>query len=270
MARSILTIKEGMTKEFMANTDIQKAYGNSFTSLDIFEHKFSKVSVENIFFYIMATCCWTLESLFDNHKAEVDAIIENILPHRPKWYADKALKFQYGCDLLLDADVYGQIDESKKIVKYATASEMDGKLVIKVAKGEQANLKSLDDHEYSSFSSYMQAIKDAGVALSIVSGNGDSFSCNIMIYYSTMRTQNELEYDVRKAIKNYIQNLPFNGEYSNMGLIDAVQKVDGVRIAELKNAFGENVQIIDRRTPRDGYFVALDSNITITLKSYFE
>ena len=41
--------------------------------------------------------------------------------------------------------------------------------------------------------------------------------------------------DIKKVVSEYLESMPFDGIYSNMALIDAIQKVDGVRVAEVLN-----------------------------------
>ena len=80
------------------------------------------------------------------------------------------------------------------------------------------------------------------------------------------------ETQCRDTIRDYIENLPFNGEYTNMALVDELQKIEGVRIVEMSGAAtevnGESTptEINARFTPAAGYFSAGD--ITINMKSY--
>ena len=56
------------------------------------------------------------------------------------------------------------------------------------------------------------------------------------VYYNPLFNANTVKSAVEDAVKNYVQGLPFDGQYSNMGCIDAVQKVAGVEVAEMKSA----------------------------------
>ena len=82
-----------------------------------------------------------------------------------------------------------------------------------------------------------------------------------------------LEADCEAAIKDYIENLPFNGEYTNMALVDVLQQIDGVKIAEFRNASsakasdpgafsGINAKVV----PAAGYFKA--DNIQLNMIAY--
>lgn len=237
MARTIATIKDEITVDFMANETIAGLYG--FTVGDSFDSAFSKVSIESIIFFIVASSIWTLETLFDAHKTELSDLLDTKKPHRRKWYRDKALAFQYGRSLEEDSDTYDEIVDSEMIVKYAAAVEYQGKLYIKVAKGD-TDKGQLSSDEQTALTSYFADIKDAGVVIEIVNKAADHYSARFNIYYDPMVcAANGLRLDtgadtVRDTIKDYIQNqIPFNGEYRNSSLIDALQALDGVIIPEL-------------------------------------
>ncbi len=64
----------------------------------------SKVSIINILFYLFASAAWVLEQFFESHKKEVEARIDETIPHRPKWYRDKVLGFMKDMTLIPDTD----------------------------------------------------------------------------------------------------------------------------------------------------------------------
>ena len=102
--RTIEQIKESIAADFMRNEHVAELF--AFTPGDSFTAHFSKVSVIGILFYIFAVAAWTLEKLFDTYRGEVDARIEEIIPHRPRWYRDKVLAFMKGKTLVPDTDRY--------------------------------------------------------------------------------------------------------------------------------------------------------------------
>jgi len=79
---------------------------------------------------------------------------------------------------------------------------------------------------------------------------------------------------VREAINVYLQNLTFNGEFSVMRMIDAVQQVTGVELAHAENIKGvtaANVSttISTRYTPDSGYMRVFDKdNLKIKYAPY--
>ena len=237
----------------------------------------SKTAIWRLLLYIVAVGTNVVESLWDAMKADVDEEIDAQKPHRLKWYRDKALAFMYNMTLPEDSDTYdttGTTDdqrESRKKVKFAAVEEMNNLVIIKVAKGDDQR-EPLDDTEdspeFTLFKAYMQEIKDAGVRLSFVNQAGDAFSCALTVLYAPVLLESEVRAAVRKAIKSYIRGLPFNGLYTNMSLIDAVQAVDGVKIAELVTATAGGATVSVQDVPQYGYYNITDNDITVNAQPY--
>ena len=273
---TIAEIKDGIAGDFMRNEDVARAYG--FEAGDSFTAHFSKASVESVLFYIFACAAWIVESLFDEHRREVNSCIEEILPHRPKWYRDKVLAFMKDKILVADTDYYdtaGMSDadiEAARVVKYAAATESSDAslLTIKVA-GENGGVRQrLDGETETQLAAYIAEFKDAGVRINLVNIDADTFNCEVDIYYDPMLLPEEVEGACRETVRAYIEDLPFNGEYTNMALVDELQKVEGVKIVEFRGATtsanGETavVPINARHVPVAGYFKAG----TITINRY--
>jgi hypothetical protein len=251
MARTISDIKATITADFMKSTVMATLYG--FTVDDSFESTFSKVSFENILFYIVAFLTNTMEKLFDAHKADVDATIAEQKPHTKNWYKNKALAYMHGFELLEDSDQFyipaetttAQIAESK-IVKYAAVVEKANVLYIKVAAAGLVPLTSGLEGEASDqlhgLNAYFKEVKDAGVKLQIINKPADHFKASLVVYYNPMvlnsrgiNASTGIK-SVRVAVRDFIASLPFNGEYRNNALIDALQLLDGVVMVELTSA----------------------------------
>ena len=272
MARTVTEIKESLAADFMRNEAAASAY--EFTPGDNFTERFSKVSVENVLFYVVACAVWVLECLFDAHTADVDSRIDEILPHRPKWYRDKALRFMKGKVLLPDSDEYDTSTMSEgeiaatRVVKHAVAVESRGTsiLTVKVAGESDGRRAPLDEETVQQLEAYFAEIKDAGVRINVVNKEGDPFSCEVDIYYDAMLTPETVKNDCEAAIKSYIENIPFNGEYTNMALVDTLQGVDGVKVVELTRASTGGAAINARYVPDAGYFRV--DTLTLNLKVY--
>lgn len=276
--RKITDIKDSIAGDFMRNEDVAKAYG--FKAGDSFTAHFSKASVESVLFYIFATAAWVLENLFDEHKKEVTTRIEEILPHRPKWYRDKVLKFMKNKALITDTDEYdteGMTEDditAARVVKHAVATENKDAsiLTVKVAGENGGKRCQLDEETETQLAAYIAEVKDAGVRINLVNSVADVFNCEVDIYYNPMLLPEEVEADCRETIKSYIENLPFNGEYTNMALVDELQGVEGVKIVEFKGATtAANSETIitpinARYIPLAGYFSA--GTLTINLRVY--
>lgn len=276
--RKIEEIKEGIASDFMRSNELAKAYG--FTPGDSFTAHFSKASVESVLFYIFACAAWVLENLFEEHKQEVETRIDAVLPHRPKWYRDKVLGFMKGKVLIEDSDQYDTVGMSEddissaRVVKHAVATEnVDSSiLTIKVAGESGGKRTRLDDETEKQLSAYITEIKDAGVRINLVNSVPDIFNCEVDVYFDPMLLPEDVEGMCRDTIKGYIENLPFNGEYTNMSLVDELQRVEGVKVVELKGATtaANNVSTVTainaRYIPAAGYFEA--GEVTINMRVY--
>ena len=263
MARTIAEIKKETTGYFIANETIVGVYGLDVSKT--FEDQFSKVSIESILFYVVSVGIWTLETLFDSHKAELDALIDTMKPHRTKWYVNKAMDFQYGRALVADSDVYdntgvadGQVT-AEKVVKYAAATEQEGRITLKVATDGQTGRGPLAAQQETALLAYLKEIKDAGVRIELANLAPNQFKANIDIYYDPMILTASLGsianggYPVREAVEGFIANLPFNGEYRNAALTDCLQAVPGVVIPEMHLAQIDNAAVMAKATPDSGY-----------------
>ena len=280
MARNINEIKTEIAREFMRNESAAELYG--FTPGSEFGDIFGAASVENILLYVWAVCAWSVEQLVSRHKAEVTAELEELIAHRPKWYRDKVLRFMAGHELEQDSDTYDTTGRTEGDiaaacgVKHAVAMESKDAslLTIKVA-GESGGVrKPITAEQEKQLKAYINEIKDAGVRTALVNMEADTFDCTVDIYYNAMLDPAVVQTACRDVICDYIENLPFNGEYTNMALVDRLQEVEGVKIVELRGSTAQAVnestttQINARLTPAAGYF--RPGAITVNMKAYDE
>ncbi|MDR2131027.1 MAG: hypothetical protein LBP56_07695 [Odoribacteraceae bacterium] len=275
MARTIEEIKESIAGEFTRDENVALAYG--FTPGEDFAARFSKVSVESVLFHVFAVAAWVLEKLFDKHRQEVNDRVEEMVPHRPRWYRDKTLAFMDGKALIPDTDRYDTTGASDaeiaaaRVVKHAVAVENPEAsiLTIKVA-GESAGERCpLDAGAAGRLAAYLAEIKDAGVRVNLVNLAPDTFNCEVDVYHDPLLLPEGVEAACRAAIRAHVENLPFNGEYTNMALVDALQRVEGASIVEFRgastSAAGESVTtpVNGRHVPAAGYFVT--GQVTINM-----
>lgn len=269
-----------MAAEWMRNETVQERYG--ITPGASFGDHFGAASVENVLLYVMAACAWTVERLLGEHRVEVTEQVEALIPHRPKWYRDKVLRFMAGKELVGDSDEYDTAGMSESeiaaamVVKHAVAVESrDASLLtIKVAGETGGKRGPLDAEQEKQLRTYIAEIKDAGVRIALVNMEPDTFNCTVDVYYNAMLLPENVKAECEAAITDYIENLPFNGEYTNMALVDRLQSVAGARVVELKQSAAQaaneaTVTEIDARlTPVAGYFTP--GRITVNMKAYNE
>ena len=215
----------------------------------------SKVAIWRLWVYIIAVAIWSLEKLFDQHRADIDKRLAELKPHTARWYRSKALAFQYGFDLLPDSDTFNnqghteEAIEASKIVKYSAVieSKNEGRLIVKIAGEQGEQLQPITDAQKQAFEAYLQEIKDAGVRLSVVNYQPDILHLQMKIVYDPLVLDSNGQSilhatkPVEETIKNYLKRLPFNGELVLAHLIDVLQQAEGVKIPHLVLAQSKNI-----------------------------
>lgn len=190
------------------------------------------------------------------------------------WYVDMAKRFQKGYLLPYDGDVYEIIDESEeaRIIAHAAAVEEPNKLHLKVAKNFGADLGPLTSDELQNFKEYMHRVKDAGVRIRITSLAADELRLNLTVYYDPLvldengaRLDGTAATPVKDAIRAHLKKQPFNGLFVINRLIDAIERVEGVRIAMINSTtIGQGplfFPVTVERVPLAGYLI-LDNDYT--------
>lgn len=251
----------------------------------------SKTNLLRLITYIIAVCQWTVEQLQDIHKAEVNDLIAQKKPHSLRWYAEKAKAFQYGDNLVPEQDYYNNTGipddeiEASKIVKYAAVVRQrraNGRIFlrIKVATSSGADLARLSEEQLNSLREYFDRIADAGVDIEIDSLNADRLKLKLKIFYNPLilgssgsrldSTDNE---PVPNAIRNYLQNLPFNGLFVLAHLVDALQAVEGIEIPHLLECYTSYGSLpltsVDvEYVPDSGYLRIEDADLNIEYRPH--
>lgn len=278
MARTIAEIKKEMTDYFVRNETIQALY--ELDPEKSFEDQFSKVSLESILFYVVAVSMWTLEKLFDRHRQECEDLINELKPHSLRWYANKAKAFQFGKSLIPDTDQYdntGLTDEQirkQQVVKYSAVTEKAAIVYVKVATGSEGARTQLSPEQEVALAAYFKEVKDAGVKLQVVNLPADVFNVDIDVYYDPQVFDNGLNRldgsgkKVHDTIASFVENLPFNGEYRNSALINALTELDGVVLVELKQSTVNGQPIPAKWVPESGYFRVDKGTLNINAIAY--
>ncbi len=266
MARTIETIQQEMFDSISANENL------------VLLNSISKVSIWRLFIFVVAFSIWVLENLFNTHKKEVDDIINAKFPHRASWYRTKAKAFQYGFDLITDTDKYdntGFADEqieTSKIIKYSAVTKNAGQLLMKIATEINGVLSPIPPEVKEAFDAYIEEIADEGVNYIVVNNLPDILLLKLQIFRDPLVLSDtgmsivNGKYPVEDALKEYMKELPFDGELVLAHLVDKLQKVEGVRIPNVVNAESQviDVSIGDykpaqpitvKTVPESGYFL---------------
>jgi hypothetical protein len=251
MARTKTQIKSEITTQFMANETLASTYG--FTIGASFESEFSLVSLENIWFEIVALAHFIHESFFDQHAKEVDERLANEKPGGLPWYRTMALRFQFGFNLLGDTDKFDNSSanaeqiENSKIIKYAAVNEVfdnqQARLIVKIAGEENGVLTNFTDAaQIEAIENYFKRIKIAGTYITIINYRADQLYLNMQIKRDALvLDQNGMSIldgnnPVVDALQEFMKELDFNGELKLSALVDKIQAVPGVLDATLFSA----------------------------------
>lgn len=238
MARTIREIKAAMTQQFMSDPTIVEMYG--FTEGAVFEDTFSAVSLESVWFSIVASAIYVLETLFDLFRADVDKKISGAVVASIPWYHKIAMEFQYGDSLVFDEAtqgfVYPVVDTTKQLVKFAACRDMGGGVYVLVSGADSSgNPVALSSDVLSAFESYLRERKPAGVLLSVNSLNPDLVRSVITVQYDpqVLTPDGELITDpsvkpVEDAVNAYLKGIVYGGVLNKTKLVDAVQGARGV------------------------------------------
>lgn len=267
MARTINEIKQEIASEFTSNSTVIEKYG--LDTQKTFEEQFSKISIESILFYVVAYGIFILEKIFDTHKQEVITDLEALLPHTKNWYRNKVLRFQYPNRILLpDKDYYDNTglteDQIKEleVVKFCAVEDKLSELRLKVAQGEPGERTVLDPNMAAALYNYLCDICDCGVFIRIINQQSDRVFANIEVFYNPILI-NPADKIVENTFKEYISNLPFNGELARMRIEDTIQQLSGVELVEVKSismqrADNEIEVLKVRAIAASGYWVVND------------
>jgi hypothetical protein len=217
------------TKEEIYNSML--AAKTADTTLNAVLTSLSNTAIYRLMLWVIAETHYYFETLFDAFKVEVEDLALAAQVGNARWYRTIVLNFQYGDNLVLIGDKYqyATIDATKKIVARCAIEEMPNSAIrIKVAKLDGNNLVALTNSEQNALISYVKKVRFAGTRFQIFSNNGDQLKIGFDIYFDPIITQSTVKTNVENTIKNYVSNLPFNGELVVTKLIDEIQKIDGV------------------------------------------
>lgn len=270
MARTIAEITNDIRNRWMNDEALAEKYGYAIGG--VWGEHFSKVSIESLLTYFVATCHYVTENMFDRHLEEIDATISK-RAHTLNWYREKALSFQKGFPLRDDIAEYDngsaseeEIEASKIVKKCACTTALANypTILVKAAKDDSP----LSESELAQFSAYMEEIADAGVRVRCRSAQPDKLNFTCIVYYDELVLDangvpfiGDTSSQGKKIAGEYLQNLPYNGTlYINM-LEQELMRHNGIKLAVVKDASaaysGESgseakVGITDFYTPYSG------------------
>lgn len=271
MVRTIAEIKKQITDNFIHDEIIREKY-----ELDpdkTFEEQFSKVSIECILFYIVSVAIWTLETLFDRFKIEIDDKISRAVVASIPWYYKIAREYQHGDDLVFDETtqqyIYPTIDESKQILQYAAIRDMGSSVSILVSADREGRPIKITDDVLRAFKYYLNKRKPAGVILNINSYAPDLIKIEaeivinpILLNLDGSLINNPRRLSVPEAIERYLNNIVYGGTFNKTKLTDAIQQADGVIDVVLGNCYAKTADAEE--------FILINNNNYTAMSGSFE
>lgn len=295
--RTLNEIKQDLETRWMQSPVLRELYGWQLTGDGAdakppeFAEQYSKASLENILLYIVAYCAYIVERIADDIRAEIDTEISTKVPGSLQWYVQKMKEFVY-MPALSDGDkakvrfddntgeytIDNTLSEPSlrkaRIIRHAVATDDNATSVLQLkiaGEDDQGALVPIDPAQELAFREYIRRIKYAGVKTSLVNEPGNTFHCTLTVYYDPLYDAADVTKDCREAITAHIKSLPFNGEYTNMSLTDALQAVSGVKVVQITEASyindkGEKETITAKTRPHAGYFNV--GKITINTECY--
>jgi hypothetical protein len=252
MAQLLSDIKTSLGNAYIAQTAVQTAYNLSASDIESgFDALFSKVSVENLLFYAVASVIYLFEVILDAFQSEVQTTVTAAYIANKAWWHTQAMSFQKGYALLMNATTfvfaYATIDTTAQIIQRCAVRESllsTGvcKLQLYVATETNGNIAPLSDSDITLFTAYANQIKPAGVLIDVITGAADVVDLGITIDFdpllldSTGRSILNGNYPVIDAINNFINtlnNVDFGGNLNISKLINTMLAVDGVADVEV-------------------------------------
>ncbi|MDR1203740.1 MAG: hypothetical protein LBL58_19190 [Tannerellaceae bacterium] len=238
MARDIKEIAEELKKSFIGNALFQRLYGIDVTKT--WDEQFKEASIETILLNIFATASATVENLVEMRKNEIDRIVMQERYGYKGWYERMMRAFQWGDNVneLEEQTYYETIDESKQIIKFAYCEEKGNGILLKIAKAdvnEEPEPLSID--EYNAALVYINRIKPAGISVELRSEIADELEIILGIRYNSLlfASEDQMKTTLETTIKGYLKSLEYNGAFVGMKMIDFLQAVSGIEIAQINS-----------------------------------
>jgi len=237
----------------------------------------SKTGLWRQFLEVVSTAYWAFVNVRDLHDKETNVLIQEQKVPNQRWYRNKALSFQYGFDVENDTDIFKptiQVNgedveatedqiEASKVIKYCAVDRKvianRASLIIKIAGEENGEIIQTSDDVKNGLKKWFEidGAAAAGDVITYINYKGDILSFSVDVYVNPLvlmsdgRHKINLNYPVEDAIKAYLKNLPFNGEFDVQKFEAAILATEGV--LKLKTNKVESKWIVPQGGDADGY-----------------
>jgi hypothetical protein len=280
MARTKAQIREEIKSSFINNPALIELY--DLTPGQTFDEQFSITSVESI---------W-LEQFVDmiyNHELIVSANAANSRPQNLPNFRNAILSFLDGLELQwinggfdYDTTDVEDLEERKIIKRCALIESVDNELVIKIARENAGDLQPLTALQLERFESYLRQIKVPGVKTRLINEPADLLKTTLTVYVDpliidltngkVLNTTEDIE-PVKVGIKEYLENLEFNGAFVKDFFKNTITNQQGIGLVNIdemqwKYAAFPFINFGAFQVPQSGYFKINDADLTINYLPY--
>ncbi|MFV0323487.1 MAG: hypothetical protein ACK5LF_03785 [Bacteroides xylanisolvens] len=216
----------------------------------------SKMGVMNTLAWTTAAAIHSFETLLDVFAVDISTAINQRVNGTPTYYANALLQYQQGDELTVRKDGlafgYANVDETKRIITQVSYIEstddtnLDSKLILKVAVGEKGHLEPLPVSELVPVNAYINKMKFAGTRIEVISREGDILIPRISVFFDGGIPESEIYDKIEEKLDEYIMQMPFDSSIYVSSVIEAVRSVEHVT----------DVYINEEATPEQGIFIA--------------
>lgn len=216
----------------------------------------SKMSIMNGITWTVAAIIHSFETLLDTFAVDISTAINSRVNGTPTFYADALLQYQKGDELSVREDGlafgYANVDETKRIITQVSYIEstdetnLDSKLILKVATGEKGKLSPLPSSELVPVNAYINKLRFAGTRIEVISREGDILIPRISVFYDGAVPESEIYEKIEDKLNAYIMQIPFDSSVYVSAVIEAIRGTDHVT----------DVYTDQDATPRQGIFIA--------------
>ena len=237
----------------------------------------SSTAIWRLWIFVFAVAVYTHELLFDFFKEEINDTLDKRIQGTSEWYAQKALEYQDGDDLVLINNGtqlgYNPVVLDNRIVTRAAYRDNDGALILKLAKGDVNNLEKLSATELQRVNKYFERIKFAGTPINLSSLDPDLLMPEMAVYHDGVLSNEDIFANVKAGIEAYMLSLPVDGIFYLQRFVDAIQAIDhvvdvdieAVNIKSFADILNPVTTLVDRKVILESGYLKLSTEVGETL-----
>lgn len=198
----------------------------------------SKLSILNGITWVVAAMIYSFETLLDVFAIDISNIINARVNGTPTYYANALLQYQKGDEMIVREDGlafgYAIIDETKRIITQVSYTEstddsnLDSKLILKVAQGIKGNLSAISPEDLVPINAYIGKIKFAGTRVEVISSDGDVLIPRVTVYYDGAILESDMLDAIEKELKEYVMNIDFDAAVYVSKVVAAIRQAEHV------------------------------------------